>query len=182
MASRISQGGSDGRSIGPGGVIAPAIGEDDRALGHGHIHAGRETQHIDDNDHITDGGQDRDPMSSPLTTDVEFLLIEDHDAVFSLSKTTDGLRLPNTRGEPRSKAGAQRTLEGVGCSARLCQNSPLMGCPASLTASELVYVFISAPLSGGIVSWKPASAVLSTTRNPRPRAALSPAQPTIVSP
>src|SRR2546428_6882644 len=95
MASRISQGCSDGHGIGPGGVITPAIGEDDRALGHGHINAGRERQHIDDNDHITDGGQDSDPMLSPLTTDIEFLLIEDHDALFSLSKSTGGLRLPN---------------------------------------------------------------------------------------
>src|SRR5438034_3701080 len=84
MASRISQGCSDGHGIGPGGVITPAIGEDDRALGHGHIHACRERKHIDDNDHITDGGQDRNPMRSPLTTDVEFLLVECHVLVFSV--------------------------------------------------------------------------------------------------
>ena len=94
MASRIRQDGANGHGIGLGGIIAPAIGEDDRALGHGHIHAGRERQHIDDNDHIADGGQDCDPTLSPLTTDIEFLLIEDYDALFSLSKSTDGLRLP----------------------------------------------------------------------------------------
>jgi hypothetical protein len=31
---------------------------------------------------------------------------------------------PNARGEPRPKAGAQRTLEGVGSSARLGRNAP----------------------------------------------------------
>ena len=86
MASRIRQCGVDRNGIGQGGVITPAIGEDDRAPGHGHIHAGRERQHIDDNHHITDGSQDRDPMLSPLTTDIEFLLVECHDALFSLFK------------------------------------------------------------------------------------------------
>src|SRR5438105_88676 len=97
MASRISQDGANGYGIGLGGIIAPAIGEDDRALGHGHVHAGRETQHIDDNDHIADGGQDGDPMRSPLTTYIEFLLIVDHAALFSPSKSTDGLKLPNAQ-------------------------------------------------------------------------------------
>jgi hypothetical protein len=43
-------------------------------------------------------------MRSPLTTDIEFLLIEDHDALFSLSKSTDGLRLPNAGSEPPPEA------------------------------------------------------------------------------
>src|SRR5215470_17909237 len=97
MACRSRQGGADGNGIGQGGVIAPAIGEDDRALGHGHLYAGRERQHIDNNHHITDGGQDRDTMRPPLTTDIEFLLVEYHDSWFSLSKSRSGLRLPNTR-------------------------------------------------------------------------------------
>src|SRR5712691_3955878 len=121
MASRISQGGADGHGIGLGGVIAPAIGEDHRALGHGHINARRERQHIDDNHHITDGGQDSDPMCSPLTTDIEFLLVEYHDALCSLSKSTGGLRLPNARLQLLPKAGArhERTLEAVSCKALL---------------------------------------------------------------
>src|SRR5262249_49372766 len=95
MACRIRHGGADGNGIGPGGVIAPAIGEDDCALGHCYIYAGRERQHIDNNHHITDGSQDRDPMRSPLTTGIEFLLVEYHDSSVSLSKSTSGLRLPN---------------------------------------------------------------------------------------
>src|SRR5215813_3040881 len=109
MASRISQDGADGHGIGPCGVIAPAIGEAHRALGHGHLHAGRERQHIDDNHHITDGGQDGDPMRSPLTTDIEFLLVECHDALFSLFKSTGGLRLPNAQAHLLPEAVASGT-------------------------------------------------------------------------
>jgi hypothetical protein len=36
-------------------------------------------------------------------------------------------RQPNAGGEPRLEAAAQRRLEGVGSSVRLCQNSPLPG-------------------------------------------------------
>jgi hypothetical protein len=51
-------------------------------------------------------------MRSPLTTDIKFLLGEYHDAFFSLSKSTSGLRLPNARRELRLEAGAtqERTL------------------------------------------------------------------------
>src|SRR5262249_58690202 len=55
----------------------------------------------------------------------------------------------------RREAGAERTLEAVRCSARLCQTSPLRGCPDSLTSSALVFVCISGPLSGAIVSYTP---------------------------
>src|SRR5262245_6863365 len=121
MAPRISQDGANGHGIGLGGGIAPAIGEDHRALGYGHIHAGRERQHIDENHHITDGGQDSDTMRTPLTADIEFLLVEYHDALFSLSKSTSGVRLPNASGEPPPTAGAQRTLLAVGSTAKLGQ-------------------------------------------------------------
>ncbi len=51
-------------------------------------------------------------MLSPLTTDIEFLLIEYHDSLCSLSKSTSGLRQPNARRELRLEAGAryERTL------------------------------------------------------------------------
>ena len=58
-------------------------------------------------------------MRPPLTTDIAFLLVEGHDSLFSLSKSTGGLRLPNARGEPRPMAEAtqERKLLGVGSSA-----------------------------------------------------------------
>src|SRR5215467_10006505 len=140
MASRISQDGANGHGIGPCGVIAPAIGEDHRALGHGHIHAGRERQHIDDNHHITDGGQDGDPMRSPLTTDIEFLLVECHDALFSLFQSTGGLRLPNAGGEQRSRSWRQSVP--VRCSVLLEKGSqPLPPCAAADCFSSFPYLW-----------------------------------------
>src|SRR5215471_10980356 len=63
-------------------------------------------------------------MRSPFTTDIEFLLVECHDALFSLFKSTGGLRLPNAGAQPLLEAGAtqERRLEAVGCSGLLGQD------------------------------------------------------------
>src|SRR5262245_47732851 len=77
-----------------------------------------------------------------------------------------------SRAKSRSKARAKAV--GVGSSARLCQNSPLRGCPEALTASALIFLCLSGPLSGAIVSWTAAKPCL---RHNTPSSAKSHHQP-----
>ena len=72
----------------PRGVVVETVGKHCGAVGRGDVDAGRERQHVDDDDHVADRGQGLHPAQAPLTADVELALIQMRCAPHAVSRAS----------------------------------------------------------------------------------------------